>query len=490
MKVLIAEINHESNTFCLEKTTVSHFKERCLFNGSDIIKNFTGTNSVLGGFIDTLNKRNIETVGMLAASAAPFGVVTSETFESVMFQLTSSIKYQEDFDGILLSLHGAMVSENYRSADHEILRRIKNVAGEDIPIVIALDLHANLDPKLCKLVNCIVACKTYPHVDFYETGVQAVEILYDILDKGLTTKIYCKNLNYAIPLTAQITELTWNKSINDLRLKYLTQYSDILDISILYGFYLADTENMGMSIVCTAQVTDEQVIYNSIEQLCEHIHLQLKLMKLDIYSCNKIFDRVNECFALDNASKIILADITDNPGAGAAGKSLKLLNGVIKNGLKKAIVSGLYFPEIIELNFHLNRGDLISFCLVDDNGTAIDIDGKLIGKHTGEYYFTGPYDAGCKVNYGKALLVDFNGVSILLHSARHQCIDPGMMTSIGVNISDYNILVLKSSVHFRAAFTKLVDYVFEVDTNGEITCNPQMLTFKYAKPEYIQEISL
>jgi microcystin degradation protein MlrC len=174
--VLTAEFAHETNTFNRNLTDFAAFVDRSTHFGAEAIKERGDANTELAGFLDCGRKFGWEIVHVLSASAQPAGNVTRDAFERLGGAIVEAAK-QRKFDGILLGLHGAMVTEFDEDGEGVLLERLRAVVGPDIPIAITLDLHANVTPKMCRLANIIVSYKTYPHVDMRERAVQAGEIL-------------------------------------------------------------------------------------------------------------------------------------------------------------------------------------------------------------------------------------------------------------------------------------------------------------------------
>ena len=100
---------------------------------------------------------------MISAAAGPGGVVSRDAFEALTAPLISAASDQ--WDGIFLMLHGAMVTEFCDDGEGEILRRLRAVIGFEVPIAVTLDPHANVTVAMCDLAQILVSFTTYPHVD-------------------------------------------------------------------------------------------------------------------------------------------------------------------------------------------------------------------------------------------------------------------------------------------------------------------------------------
>jgi microcystin degradation protein MlrC len=165
MLVAVGGIYHESNTFFSRPMTVERFQEQALHFGSDIVAHWQNTSSEMAGFIDAAQRYQFEMVPTIMAWGWPSRVLDSTTFEYLCRELLSRFDEKEKLDGVLLSLHGAMVSENFVMADAEILRRVRDFVGDSVPIVATFDYHANFTAETIRWADAVVGYDTYPHVD-------------------------------------------------------------------------------------------------------------------------------------------------------------------------------------------------------------------------------------------------------------------------------------------------------------------------------------
>jgi microcystin degradation protein MlrC len=144
MKVAIASVMQESNSFALGQSLLSDFQ---IDMGAELTHVYRGTNTEIGGFLGELDKLGLETLPLLSAWALPAGPVEDTALDEVCELLLKQIQDAE-FEGLLIALHGAWLSESYSSADAELIRRVRTRIGDEIPIVATLDLHANVQPAL------------------------------------------------------------------------------------------------------------------------------------------------------------------------------------------------------------------------------------------------------------------------------------------------------------------------------------------------------
>jgi microcystin degradation protein MlrC len=181
MRILVGAIGHESNTFTPFLTTLKDFRPRY---GQDTLAPSIRHNA-FGGIITTLQAHpGVTLVPSVTAHAMPGGVVERAAFETLKGALLDAA---HDVDGACIFLHGAMRAEDVDYAENDILTALRAQLGPDVPITVALDMHANIVAETAQTVNAMVAYHTAPHDDAYETGVRAAEMLLYLLEGGLLT---------------------------------------------------------------------------------------------------------------------------------------------------------------------------------------------------------------------------------------------------------------------------------------------------------------
>lgn len=176
--VLTAEFLHESNTFKKGLTELHNFEVDALMEGEEALARLSDGNTGLSGFTDVADEAGWDLTHVISAYAVPGSKVSRHAFEHVAGKICAAVEQHKDtLDGILLAMHGAMVTEFCEDGEGELLQRLRDIVGPDMPIATTLDLHCNVTPQMAELANIIVSYKTYPHIDLRERGQQAGRIL-------------------------------------------------------------------------------------------------------------------------------------------------------------------------------------------------------------------------------------------------------------------------------------------------------------------------
>lgn len=101
----------------------------------------------------------------------------------------------------------------------------------------------------------------------------------------------------------------------------------------------------------------------------------------------------------------------------------------------------------------------------------------------GRFTLTGPMGAGNPGNLGPCALIDIDGVRVMVVSHKMQALDQAILRHVGVEPSECPILVLKSSVHFRADFAPIAERIIVGVAPGPVVADPAILNFRYVRPE-------
>jgi len=476
-KIAVAGFQHETNTFAPQPTTFEIFEERGawpeLTRGKSLIKRFLGLNLPISGFISACNHK-IEPI--LWAAAEPGGFVENDAFELITNEIVDGIIGSRP-DAVYLDLHGAMVTRKYDDGEAEILRRIREAAGYDLPIAVSLDLHGNLSKSFFDLADLVTIYRTYPHVDLAETGARAADLLSMALKKPL--KKAWRRANFLIPVTAQGTDYQPSKNIYN----YIDKISqnEVASIDLAMGFPPADIPELGPVIVAYDQ--SQKVANDSVEKVFK------KLLEAEPTYNDRLVsaeDAVADAVKSINGP-VVIADVQDNPGAGGTGDTTGLISALIKAKASDAILSMLYDPDTAEA--------------AHKAGVGSEIDVSLGGKYTtyskpikckvlieaisdGRFLFTGPMFGGSDADLGPvALLKIFDtSIRVVVGSKRAQNADQEMFRVVGLEPCQHKIICVKSAMHFVADYKRVSKNIIFATSPGANPCNLTEIPYKRLLP--------
>jgi len=258
-RIAIAGFQHETNTFAATLASYSEFEKADawpgLIHGDEVLRQLSGVNISSTGFADAaMAAGGFEIIPVLWCAAEPSSYVTTDAFERIAGMIMDGIGGAGDLDGIYLELHGAMVTEAHEDGEGELLRRICELTGPDLPIAVSFDLHANVTPEIMKHASSINIFRTYPHIDLVETGADAFTSLERLLTAGPLFKAF-RQAPFLVPLTAQHTGSEPCRSLY-AGLDQLAGET-VFSADIAMGFPPADTFHSGPSVVSYAGSQEE-----------------------------------------------------------------------------------------------------------------------------------------------------------------------------------------------------------------------------------------
>ena len=161
-------------------------------------------NVPIGGFIKAAEANGHELTPVIWAGASASAHVTTDAFERIGGEIIDAVR-QGGFDAIYLDLHGAMVTEHLDDGEGEILERVRQIVGDRMPVVVSLDLHANVTARMFRHASALVAYRTYPHVDMAETGERAARILERLVSEGRPLQRAVRRVPFLIPVNGMCT---------------------------------------------------------------------------------------------------------------------------------------------------------------------------------------------------------------------------------------------------------------------------------------------
>ncbi len=477
-RVLTAEFSHETNTFSRLLTGKQAFKDRFVRLGDEAIAQRREANTELAGFLDAGQAHGWQIEHVLSAAAGPSGKVMRAAFEWLCDPIVAAVE-QGGFDGILLALHGAMVLDFCDDGDGEILRRVRAACGNDTPIAITLDPHANVSRQMCALADIIVSFQTYPHVDMRKTGEWAGKILHRTMAGEITPR--------TIRVDRPMLEET-NGGRTDIgpmieRLAAARKYeeqADVFAVSINAGFASTDIADVGPTVLVTGQGNlDSHVAF--AETLADDIWDRRHEVLMDFLTVEAAAGVAAGFDAKDGP--LVIADYADNPGAGAYGDSTALLGALLAANVQNACFGPMVDGEVARTLQDVEIGEHVRVVLggkIDASfgGGPLALDGKLLSISDGEYVGDGPILGGLSRSYGPSAVLLVDGIEILIVTIAAQMLDLQQFKAFGIEPENKDVIALKSMQHFRAAFEPIAGQVIVCDSGALCTLHYERLPYR------------
>jgi len=482
-RIAVAGFQHETNTFASLKATLMDFEQADawpgLVHGAALFDAVKGINLPAAGFIDEARSLGHTIVPLLWCSAQPSAHVTKDAFETVTGQLLDALKDQS-IDAVYLDLHGAMVAEHIDDADGEILERIRKRIGPDILLVASLDFHANVSAKMVARADGLCSYRSYPHVDMAATGARAAELLHDLLRKRAPARLHYE-LPFLIPLTSQCT---WVEPLHSLMQQAEDLQKDsILSLCIAPGFPAADVPECGPSIFGYAR--DEAMLTAACRELRSAMLARESDFALEILSVDTAVQIARDA-DIPRGRPLILADTQDNPGAGGNADTTSLLKALINARVADSLAGVFWDPQTAQRAHAAGEGASVDVELGGHSGFPGEtpLAARAIVERLGNGHFvgTGPFYLGARFELGLMALLRIGTVRVVVASRKQQAADSAMFRHLGAEPGEARVLMLKSSVHFRADFGPIASRVLIVEAPGPNVADPGNLAFTRLPP--------
>jgi len=489
MRVVIATMSHETNTFSPVITDLDRFAggHRVPLAGSAARSTYTGTASCPGGYIAAAQEHDAEIVIPIIAGAPPSGPVENDAYEYIVEKILDAVA--AGCDALMLDLHGAMVTRSFDDGEGELLRRLRVIAP-DLPISVALDMHANVFPAMVDNATLIAGYHTYPHVDMDTTALKAGHLLMSSVKGRIKPVMSWGNAPMLPHVMRQGTADFPNRQLQERAAEM--EQEGALAVSLFTGFPHADVSQAGLSVVV---VTDNDL------PLAERLRDEL----LDsawhdrqafVYQVEPLEESVARAKSLGEANDgrdhpanpdgpVLLLDHYDNTASGGTMDTTEVLAEILRQGLDDVAVFGFYDPAAVELmaaagidaEVTVSLGGKLHMPALQQQSKPLELTGRVKLLCDGRFPATVAMSRGLTMNMGKTAVLQVGGVDIVVISRHIEPFDPGCFRSVGIEPTARRYLMLKSRIHYRVGFTPLVREVVECAGRGVCTSDYSEVEF-------------
>lgn len=494
MRVFVAGFHHETNTFAPSPADMAAFEAGAgypaLSRGAAMIERMGPSSSAMGGFIRDARLRGWTLQPSVWAGAMPSARVTEHAFETIVKMLLDDAA-QGGFDAIFLDLHGAAVTEHLEDAEGELLQRLRALVGPSMPIVASLDLHANVTQRMLKLASAMTAYRTYPHVDMADTGARAAALLAWLCTPGTPAlATHARRLPFLLPLNAQCTLMEPAMGLFE-ELSFIEARSGV-QLSFAMGFPAADIEECGATVF--GHGVDAAAVQAAVDELANQAIEQRNRWALTMLPPQEAVAQAMAT-AEHSTRPVVIADTQDNPGAGADSNTTGMLHALRAAGAGQRFPGGvalglLFDPAAARAAHAAGTGHTIDITV----GTAVPtftgqlsdapVQGRFLVRalSNGVVPLHGPMTAGITARLGPCARLEIEGIQVLVSSGKKQMLDLDLYRFLGVEPAQMKILVNKSSVHFRAAFTPVASQILVAQAAGPMAADPADLPWTRLPP--------
>ncbi|WP_026617583.1 M81 family metallopeptidase [Ensifer aridi] len=462
-KVAIAGFELESVSFLPNLTTIDDFR-RTETQGSELLDLNRGTNTVMGGFIEICERERLEMVPIVDTTGGAAGPAEDNAFDYYCGVIVNGLRaHRGSLDGVLLYLHGACTTPTRLDPDRDLLRLVRREVGPDIPVMLALDYHANLDASSISDATATFGFHYSPHIDMGETGKRAAECLVRTIRGEIRPVTVLSRPDVMVPSIFSATNLYPLANFVDRSIELPKTTPGLVDISVFAGFSYADVPNCGFSVVVVADgdrgLAERTAIElsDSIHQARRELHVPGLVRNLQqgvSYGLERARSAKAPIVLLEHADRMI--------------DSTYVLRELVQRGAKNAAVPFLWDPDSAAAACRAGEGKTIQLKLGGRSsarsGGPVEVEAKVLQAGEKSYQVTGPVGHGAKVDLGLTAVLDVGGIIVSVTTRPSTAIDEDAFVQFGMRAQDFAIIVLRSKTHFRAVYEPLAEEIVIIDT--------------------------
>ena len=474
MKVAIAALLQETNTFSPQATVRGHF---LMTPGHELIESHKTENSEIHGFVDALTEAGAQIAPILGGWAVSYGRIKAYDFQSLLDDLKEGIRKARPLDGLLLALHGAWAGEGIDSCDGTVLRELRVLLGPSVPIVATLDLHSNLTRTMWKNADVLVGYQTCPHVDLYDTGRRAGGLMVSLLRREVRPTMHAVKIPMVVQAENMLTDRAEFRQIYD-RVRSLEGQGTTISASVFAVQPWMDVEELGWaSLVITNN--DPARAESQAHELARFIW---SVRKSFVISLPSVDDALEQALKT-RGGPVVLGEGADGTMGGAPGDGTSILAGILKKGIDAPVAAVVVDPGAVEEAIRAGVGKPVTLRvggkLDPDYATPVRVTGKVKLISDGEFRYKGRVYTGRLVKMGKAVVLSIGRIRLLISERPVPTTDPELYRSHGIEPRDMKLVLVKSPLGMRTEYEPIARSIIIVNSPG--CCSPDLTSLPFVR---------
>jgi microcystin degradation protein MlrC len=481
LRIGIGRFWHESNSFSGVVTNPAKFRDSSMGSGIAVgaaVSDYKDRHDEVSGFIDVLGGRDdIELAPLISAGTLPSGPVTDEAVSELEKSLRDQLRAAGPLDGVCLALHGAMSGESIPDLDGYFLQVVRQVVGPDIPIVSPLDCHAIVTQQMIALTTALIAYRTHPHTDLFETGQRAADILLRTLRKEIQPVVSHQKIPMLFVDAG--TDVDPLRSIFD-EFSAWDELDGVIGCSLCPSFPYQDNVEQGWSALAVTD-DDPELADRLARRLAEIVwagrHELLPVPMLSIEAA------VEQAVAVPGCP-VVITDSADNVGGGTSGDTPTLLQGLLST---RQTVDGLILTHLPDADAvaelaDAKPGESVTVAVggkCDTHfGAPIVVTGELLCVASGPITNDGKFGPDAMIETGKILCLGIDNVRLVLTEGVIMGPQPSLFRKVGIEPFEAKIVALKSGTGYKVTYGQVAAAVLRADCPGAMSYNIENFDFK------------
>jgi len=481
MRLFVGGLVHETSSFSPLPTSVQSFREGVLIHRGDpqALQQIVAQPNLVG-VVAAATRQGDTLLPGLYAQAQPSGPLSRREYERLRDELLADLRASGPVDAVLLELHGAMLAEGYFDCEGDLLQHVREVIGPNVPLGALLDLHCNLSPAMLDSGAVLVACKEYPHIDYAARGEELHAMLSAMARGELALKAHWRR----VPMLGIFgtTEPPMRDFVRRLQASEQS-VPGVASVSVLHGFPWSDTPHTSAAVLVLAHdnPASADAAATLLDELAEAFYGMREQAATRRLPLRDAVDAAVAAMAKAGDGPVVLADMADNAGGGAAGDSTFVLCELLQRGVRDVALGMIWDPQAVAIATSAGVGARLPLRIGGKvgpmSGDPVDLEVEVLACRPDARQRSltpGGTDA-----LGPAVAVRAQGITIVLNSIRQQVFSPECFTELGVDPKAQRLVVVKSTQHFRSGFDPLAKAIVYADSPGSLQANLARLPYKH-----------
>ena len=479
-RIALGSILTECNEFGGVPIDIGWFERYELCRGEEVLQVDAG---VVGGMMQVMRECGAEVVPLIYASTCPGGPLTAECYTQLKTELLDRLRASLPVDGVLLPLHGAATVENLGDPEGDLIKAVREIVGEAIPIVVTLDLHAHVTADMVRFADGLIAWETYPHRDTFTTGVRGARLLCDTLAGRCRPTM-------AMAKVPVITSAIHGSTEGDdpfaqiMRAAKAHEGRDgVLSTSAFLVHPYLDQPDMGSGALVITD-NDMGTAVSLANQLAEQYWTRRFDLEPEIHTPDETIAKGLKT----DGGPVLLVEAADCCGGGAAGDSVATLTALLNAKVTVPSLVPVADPEAAAACHRAGVGQEVTVALghrLDPRwGKPVTVTGTVARLSDGRFRYIGGIWDNVEGNMGPSAVLTIGAIQVLV--ATHGTYDwaDEQFRSMELHPPDAKFIVVKNPMNYRLAYGEIAKAAFILDTPGATPATCRHLPYKYLKRPY------
>lgn len=462
MTILVGSIKQETNSFCDVPATLATFESGYLHYGEEIGPTLKGSRTEPGGFLKVLASHDRTFIPTVAAAAISGGRVTAEAWQALYDAVLEPLRRGVQVEAVLLSLHGAMLTQNSDDPEGDLLTEVRRLVGRHVPIAVSLDPHAHVTEAMLTSADILLAYKTFPHVDQFETGVQTAELLLDMLEGRLSPVTRSVRLPMLVSPEAQVDSRSPMRDVLDA-VKTMECEAGIVAVNYCPVQPWLDIAGTA-SVISVTTHDDASRAETSARELSEHVWALRDQFVVERMTPSAAVTRAIEH---TGDRPLALVESADSTLAGAPGGGVTLLKTLLASQVAVTSYVTVVDPQAVEAAIAAGEGQRVVTPVgkrqPNFNDEPVEVDGIVTTLSEGRFRLQ---TTNTMESMGPTAVIRIGAIHLVVCSNAFAHLDPESYEYLGLMLDQARIVGIKSTLHFRANYNDRVDDILLIEDEG------------------------